>query len=842
MTFTPLIDTNGTPGDDFIVGNSLLAGAAETINALASDDLILGDTNGRFGGAGSSFATAVSIDAAALWTTDENPLFADSSIPHATLFLEGTAGQTLFSSVTIAAGQTITVDIDFGDSHPIGVDTDTFLELYDSTQTLVIANDDSSVSAGGAGSLSVFDSFLTFTAAVTGTYVIRFREFGPDEVFEGGETFVANISVGAHAVGPAAVMGADVLAGAAGADFLAGQGGADTLAGGDGNDELFGGSGNDSVGGGTGNDFLSGGLGADALNGGTGVDTADYSGSAAAVSVNLQTGTAGGGEAIGDMLTDIENAVGSAFNDSLTGNGQANSLSGGGGDDAVMGAGGNDRFAGSLGIDSISGGFGVDGVDYTDSNAAVTVNLQLGTGTGGFAEGDSLAGIENVIGSEFADTLTGTEVANRLVGGIGADTLFGDLGDDFIEGGRDSDTIDGSIGTDTASYADNFRGIIADLANNSVDEGFGDVDTLFSIERIIGSQGTDTFIGSVSDNVIFGEAGDDRMSGNDGLDRLSGGLDDDSLDGGTSDDQLMGEAGDDLLSGGSGNDLLQGGAGFDRLTGGSGNDLLDGGAGGDEMGGGSGNDEYRVNGQGDSIIEAAGNGVDRVTAIGSYRLAEGVSVEQLDVLSAAGTAAIDLTGNEISNSIRGNFGANRLRGEGGNDAFLGLDGNDHLHGGFGNDILNGGAGLDRFYFDTALNGSTNRDTINDYVAADDTIMLDRSVFSAIGANGAITAAAFRVGTSAADASDRIIYNNATGAISYDADGSGAGTQVQFARVGAGTALTRLDFVAFGSPSAAASSFADAPAAAFRAADHDVMLAPTFSPVEMMPHGANMHVV
>ncbi len=142
----------------------------------------------------------------------------------------------------------------------------------------------------------------------------------------------------------------------------------------------------------------------------------------------------------------------------------------------------------------------------------------------------------------------------------------------------------------------------------------------------------------------------------------------------------------------------------------------------------------------------------------------------------------------------GNGAANTLSGEAGNDKLTGADGNDSLHGGTGNDRLTGGAGADNFYFDTALDQSSNVDRILDFSVAEDTIYLGMAVFSAIGP-GELAIGAFHAGTVAADADDRILYDSATGNLYYDADGNGAGAAVQFAQVTAMTALTNADFFA-----------------------------------------------
>ena len=166
---------------------------------------------------------------------------------------------------------------------------------------------------------------------------------------------------------------------------------------------------------------LVGGAGADALNGGGGTDTADYSSSAMAVNVNLLANSGAGGDAQGDTFSSIENLIGSAFADMLTGDTGANTLDG---------RSGNDTLIGGAGADALIGGAGTDTADYSSSAAGVTVNLQAGSGSGGDAQGDTLSSIENIIGSAQADTLTGDGGVNTLAGGSGADVLKGRAGND----------------------------------------------------------------------------------------------------------------------------------------------------------------------------------------------------------------------------------------------------------------------------------------------------------------------------------------------------------------------------------------------------------------------------
>lgn len=167
-----------------------------------------------------------------------------------------------------------------------------------------------------------------------------------------------------------------------------------------------------------------------------------------------------------------------------------------------------------------------------------------------------------------------------------------------------------------------------------------------------------------------------------------------------------------------------------------------------------------------------------------------------------GAGGDQLIGNSSANVLTGNGGADTLTGDLGADRLQGSAGADHLDGGNGADILNGGAGVDVltggangdiFVFSTAL-GAANRDTITDYKPSADTIRLDNAIFTAIGPDGDLAASRFHSGASAGDASDRIIYDPATGALYYDADGTGAGAQIQFATLSAGLTMTHAEFV------------------------------------------------
>ncbi len=248
-------------------------------------------------------------------------------------------------------------------------------------------------------------------------------------------------------------------------------------------------------------------------------------------------------------------------------------------------------------------------------------------------------------------------------------------------------------------------------------------------------------------------------------------------------------SGDDKLIGNNAANVLSAGGGADRLHGVAGNDTLNGGTGGDRMWGGIGNDLYYVDSRSDEVIEKANQGTDTVRSAIDFEL--GTHVENLVLTGDGGT---DGRGNSGDNRLTGNGGANLLAGGGGDDRIDGGAGNDRIYGGGGRDTLEGGSGRDGFYF--TERGSANADRILDFAAADDTIFLSRSEFSKLAA-GALSASAFRQGSAAADASDRIIYDKASGRIFYDPDGNGSAAATLFATVDAGTSLTSADFVVYG---------------------------------------------
>jgi len=219
-------------------------------------------------------------------------------------------------------------------------------------------------------------------------------------------------------------------------------------------DSFRGNDGNNVIAGGDGNDAMQGGLGDDSLIGGLGTDTAVYSSATAAVIVNLGLtvfqNTGGAGR---DRLVSIENLIGSAKNDTLTGSGGINELDGGSGNDLLYGMGGNDELIGGLGIDKLYGG---------DNNDV----LRGGDGNDQLAGDD---GNDQLFGDVGDDILHGFDGNDTIIGGIGNDTIYGDAGKDSMTGGTGADRFR-LLRTSDSGYAVSQRDEILDFSRAQGDK------------------------------------------------------------------------------------------------------------------------------------------------------------------------------------------------------------------------------------------------------------------------------------------------------------------------------------------------------------------------------------
>ncbi|MBR1143698.1 tandem-95 repeat protein [Bradyrhizobium sp. AUGA SZCCT0431] len=209
----------------------------------------------------------------------------------------------------------------------------------------------------------------------------------------------------------------------------------------------------------------------------------------------------------------------------LNGDNDDNTLIGTSEADTLNGLGGNDLLKGLAGNDTLDGGLGFDRADYSDATGGITVNLAAGAVTGPGVGNDTLAGIEGVVGSDFADTFNGA----GFTGSVGVPSTV--IGQDDFEGGGGDDTIIGTVNalgqmTTRATYVSATSGVTVDLGAGTAD---GDLsvghDTLTNVNSIIGSNHNDTFYGS--DNAPFtyetfeGRAGNDYIDGRGGFDQVN---------------------------------------------------------------------------------------------------------------------------------------------------------------------------------------------------------------------------------------------------------------------------------------------------------------------------------
>ena len=408
-------------------------------------------------------------------------------------------------------------------------------------------------------------------------------------------------------------------------DVIFGNGGDDLIAAGTGNDTVDGGTGNDTIHGDSGDDVLRGGGGADIITGGDGNDR----------------------------------------------------LNGGSGVDTLRGEAGDDLLTGFSEGDTVEGGAGRDYASFATLNQGITVVLNAdGSGTAAYGlVTETFSGIENIVGTNFADNISANGVVDNVIiagggndlvvagqgndyvtgdggndrliglagedvliggdgndvlnGGPGMDRLHGDGGDDFLLGFTGTDFVDGGSGIDQNSYQGSTAGVTVVYNEQGTGSAFTGTGTeyFFGIENISGTEFDDAFYanGNVG-RTIFGLGGNDIIVGTNGIDILIGGF---------GDDVIRGRGGNDIVFGGLGNDLIQGGDGDDFLRGDAGDDQLFGDAGDDRL----------VGSDGDDILV-------------------------------------------------GHAGRDYLFAGAGNDQLFGGDDDDEIRGGLGDDLLVGGLGLD----------------------------------------------------------------------------------------------------------------------------------------------------
>ncbi|MGO4127361.1 M10 family metallopeptidase C-terminal domain-containing protein [Inquilinus sp. YAF38] len=444
-----------------------------------------------------------------------------------------------------------------------------------------------------------------------------------------------------------------------------------------------GGSGNDTIQGNIAGNVLNGNAGADSINGNSGNDTIN------------------GGDG-NDVLTggyDVDVINGGAGNDWIEG---------GFTKDTVDGGDGNDTFyvrQGEFGDDT-TGGAGIDTLDLSNYTATYGSVVNLAGATYNFSPSFGgpyiLTGVENVSGTQLADTIIGDGGANALYGNGGDDNIQGGAGNDVISGGSGVDNIQAGDGNDTVSGGDGndlIQGGAGDdtlTAGSGVDQVYGDAgNDRFYIEAgwnggvgeaFFGGAGTDTFDAST---VIFPGFGA-YINLQDGifydLNALNGQIWLSSVEnaiGTSGNDQITGSGENNVLTLGAGNDNAWGLGGNDTINGDAGDDIIRGGAGADVLNGGAGTDLVTY------YETSVGISVNLATGVGTGGDAQGDTLSGFE----------NLSGSQGNDTLVGTAGVNNLQGNNGNDV---------LRGGAGGDALGGGAGIDTAsYYDSAVGISIN---------------------------------------------------------------------------------------------------------------------------------------
>ncbi len=254
--------------------------------------------------------------------------------------------------------------------------------------------------------------------------------------------------------------GNDDLFGGNGFDKLVGGNGHDRLFGGAHADELIGGAGNDVLRGGDGIDLLSGGTGRDLYDGGKGFDTAEFRSEIAGVTVDLSASQAINGEGRVEKVINIEQVIGSHFDDVLIGDAKRNSF---------IGLGGSDHFEGGDGLDVVR-----YDTDFERGGASgIFADLLQGNVTDGFGWTDTLSNIEVLVGSTVADKIFGSHGRDRIYGEAGNDKIAGRGGHDLLYGEAGNDLLNGGGGHDKLFGGGGRDRLIGGAGNDTMTGGAG---------------------------------------------------------------------------------------------------------------------------------------------------------------------------------------------------------------------------------------------------------------------------------------------------------------------------------------------------------------------------------
>ena len=553
------------------------------------------------------------------------------------------------------------------------------------------------------------------------------------------------------------------------ADTITGDDQANTLIGNRGADTIYGGGGDDTI--------IEYDMKFKLIDGGTGNDTLQFPSYAAyvypnkpgPVTIDLAAGTLVASDGTHQLIS-IENAIADNFPINAGGSNSdpdtavyALTLLGTSGDNVLAGNGVTTLINGRGGNDTFEDG----NVSFAGAPVGVTIDLtKAGPQNTGYGT-DTFSQIFNLTGSDHDDALTGGGATTDLRGGLGNDHL----------------------GNGIADYSDAPGAIVADLADGTVQDGSGGIDTLSNIFRVIGSAHDDVFS---PDTARAGQIELDAGAGTDTLDFAAAGQAVAANLGSAAPqtvgaatlilngfENAVGSAFNDVLTGDDGVNHLSGGAGKDMLFGGGGNDVLDGGSGANHLDGGYGSD-----------VLIGGDGTNDVLDGGANRSSGDVDTVDFSAIQAAVTVDLtntamqmthqgqmeqilhvqDLVGGDRNDTFTGGDENNVFTGNDGNDTLDGGGGDDVLIGGAGRDYLTGGAGNDRFVFQKPSDSmvGTLRDQIMDFTHGQDKIDLSGLEDYSYGTLTLIGPTAF---DHAGQISERMLHGNDV-IIDADLDGDG----------------------------------------------------------------------
>jgi Ca2+-binding RTX toxin-like protein len=737
-----------------------------------------------------------------------------------------------------------------------GAGTDRLVVNYGMATARIANNGENAIDnpTGNAADAVTFDDVESFSVT-TGSGDDTIRTFVRDDISDTNNSTVISgndfISSGDGNDQIAGGAGNDELRGGNGNDVVDGDGSLRGKFGGTlgdiefiGDDLLFGEAGNDSLYGGNGSDILDGGTGDDELYGDRIAFRATDGSAIGGPSVQIQMSTGN------DMLSGNDMLDGGEGNDILVGNAGDDTILGGIGNDTAR------TTVTSDGADRVDLGAG-DDVVAVMANADANVSSRIRLTFTSAEIGNGLANDANTMANQdggLAVRLQSEDYADGLVGPV---SRYDDEGITFVASNESAPQVTfdvrdlvsgvsrgdlfevvtlGTSGADvqTAVLAARPYYFNAGMGDDQVTGGAGN-------DFLVGGAGNDMLDGGAGNDSFLGGAGADSLTGGIGNDMLAGGTEDDTLDGGSGDDMLIGDAGSDRLSGGTGADALNGGADFDYafyrssttgvdarlydsalnsgdatgdvftsieglagsafgdmlfgdgsvnvLSGEGGDDTMDG-VGGllDQYFGGAGTDQIYAR-QGADIIDG-GDGIDYAR----YDYADtGVRAYLYDATQNFGHAALDsyvsvegLVGSGFGDDLRGNSEINVLYGDDGDDFFIGFE---------GTDVLNGGADVDTFFYATAFDGGGTGDSIQDFVSGTDRIMVQGSNFG-LGSQGgtAIDPTMFVAGMNATMATVQFGFDNATGEVWYDFNGTSDGGRVTLAYLQTGATLVSTDIL------------------------------------------------